>query len=216
MAASCGKSSIPRRARAPSSLRGRLDERERGDRRRVGAQDARTEAQPQDPRDGEDRRSLAFVEAAFGPDEETDAGLRLRPRQARPAGPPAARPRRRRRAGARPAIAPSASSSGSSGRTSGVQITPHCSQASMALASSRSRLSRATWVRRVTTGLRRRAAHLDRLLRHVVESGVLQRREQEIEVGRRFLIAGFARRRRASRSCARLRPARRRIRRLAR
>ena len=33
-------------------------------------------------------------------------------------------------------------------------------------------------------------AHLDRLLRHVVEPGVLQRREQEIDVGRRFLIPG--------------------------
>ncbi len=33
-------------------------------------------------------------------------------------------------------------------------------------------------------------AHLDRLLRHIVEAGVLQRREQIVDVGGRFLRAG--------------------------
>ena len=65
-------------------------------------------------------------------------------------------------------------------------MIPHCSQASIALASSRSRLRRPAWVRRVRTG-ERRLPHLHRLLRNVVEARVLERREQEFDVGRRFL-----------------------------
>ena len=51
----------------------------------------------------------------------------------------------------------SASPSGSTGAISGAQITPHCSQASIALARRRSKLTRATWVWRVITGRKRRA-----------------------------------------------------------
>ena len=58
-----------------------------------------------------------------------------------------------RRAGQRT----SALSSVSRGAISGVQMIPHCSQASMALARRRSKLTRATCVRRVRTGLKRHA-----------------------------------------------------------
>ena len=64
---------------------------------------------------------------------------------------------------------------------------PHCSAASMTLARIRSLLTRETWVCRVSTGCSARGAHLDRLLHHVVEPGVLQRRKDIGDVGQAIL-----------------------------
>ena len=65
---------------------------------------------------------------------------------------------------------------------------PHCSAASTALACIRSRLMRLTWVWWVVHRLQPRHADLDRLLHHIVEPLVLERREQVMQVGR--LVCG--------------------------
>ena len=54
---------------------------------------------------------------------------------------------------------------------------PHCSAASTTLARIRSVLTRKSCVNRVSDRLKRRGAHLDGLLDHVVEPGMFQRRE---------------------------------------
>ncbi len=64
---------------------------------------------------------------------------------------------------------------------------PHCSAASMTLARIRSPLTRETWVKRVNTGCSLRGAHLDRLLHHVVEPGMFQRRKDIGDVGQPVL-----------------------------
>ena len=54
-----------------------------------------------------------------------------------------------------------------------------------------SRLTRATWVWRVITGCRREAPSLHRLLHQIIEPGMLERGEQEMQVARRRLRAGL-------------------------
>ena len=64
---------------------------------------------------------------------------------------------------------------------------PHCSAASMTLARIRSLLTRETWVMTGQDRLQPGGAHLDRLLHHVVEPGVFQRRKDVGDVGQAVL-----------------------------
>ena len=61
---------------------------------------------------------------------------------------------------------------------------PHCSAASIAFARMRSRLTRADLGVAGQHRLQPRGAHLDRLLHHVVEPGVLERGEQVVQIER--------------------------------
>ena len=134
-----------------------LQKRQRGDGGGVGAKDARPQAEPQDVGQAQQRRALGLVEAAFGADQQADAArgpglpaarradwLRPRPRRRTPKGDLAAM----RRAPLR-AIAARRSREARSRRI--------VRRLRGALASSLSRLSRATWVRRVSTGRSERA-----------------------------------------------------------
>ena len=67
---------------------------------------------------------------------------------------------------------------------------PHCSAASITLALIRSVLTREAWVKRVGR-LKRRGAHLDRLLDDVIEPGMLQQREDVSDVGQPVLRPGL-------------------------
>ena len=133
-----------------------LHQRERRDRGGIGAQDARAEREPHDVRPPQQRRALVLGKAAFRPDQDRKRRPAAAPRASAATGSPtsaSSSQNTRRRAGiergeqrdrARPARA-----------ISGSVRMPHCSAASMALARMRSRLTRATWPWRVSTGCSR-------------------------------------------------------------
>ncbi len=169
-----------------------LNERQRRDRGGVGAQDARTERQPHDIR--------LCAAAARAPPRQSRLPDRPEPRAACRARSPTAPPTGSRvcasssqKISTRPGDnASSAFASGSASAISAIVRMPHCSAASIAFARMRSRLTRAAWVWRVVTGCRREHAEFDRLLHHVIEPRMLERREQVMQIGRRDPAAGSA------------------------
>ena len=78
--------------------------------------------------------------------------------------------------------------SGTSGRISGSDRRSLCSAAAIAMARSRSRLTRSDWVRAVHHRNQRGHAKLGRLLDEPVEAGALDRREDQPDIR-----AGFGR-----------------------
>ena len=191
----------------------RLDEGERRDRGRVRPQDARPERKARDARQGEERRALGLVEAAFGADQHRERALRHGAR-ARPRGRRRRPPRRRRRA----RVAASQPSSDwarrpSPASTPGTARTPHCSAASTALARMRSRLTRVDLRAAGDDRLERADAHLHRLLDHVVEPGMLERREKPAQSSARAAALACALRPRGRGASASPARRRRRIRR---
>ena len=135
----------------------RLNQRQRRDRRGIGAQDARAEREPHDVGLPQQQRALVFRKAAFRPDQHrAKAASPLRSvRQGRDriarVGILVAKDQTRA-----PDRAPSSGLRSGAGSTmSGMVRMPHCSAASIAFARMRSRLTRVTWVWRVVTGCNR-------------------------------------------------------------
>ncbi len=180
----------PDRATPPRPIpQDRLDHRQRRHRRRVG---------PEHPwpsaiavvafRASSIRRSSsAKPPSARSAPPKARAGSRRAPRQDRRAG----HPRRRRSDAGRPPSPPARSPKARAARRGQAQHAALLG-ASTTLAARRSSLSRCTWVRRVNHRHEARGAHLHRLLRHVVEAGVFQRREQQPEVTGRVWSRTFS------------------------
>ncbi len=140
-------------------------------------------------RDGEDRRPLALIEAAFRPDEETGAGLRL------------GCGKRRERVGLRRVLV--AEDEQAPGRPCGERPVERLRRENVRRPDRAALLAGLDGVGLETFDVEPRhlgapgdhgsqpsRAHLDRLLRHVVEPCVLQRGEQEVDVGGRLPIPG--------------------------
>ena len=130
--------------------------------------------------------ALLSGEAAFGADQH--GGRQLQALQV----PQAGSCNRRRliaidEARARPASREERSSSAGS-RSSGTKTRLHCSAASMALARMRSRLMRSDNGAMGDHRTQSPRAQFGCLLHHIIEAGMLQRREEKIDVGRRLHI----------------------------
>ena len=168
----------------PVAERG-VDQRQRGDRRRVGAHDARAERNRAARTACRAAARALRLEAAFRSDEhgERPGATRQAPRAGSHVGGLIAEDELCASA-SQPA---STASSFSGSSTVGTRSTPHCSAASMALARMRSMLTRSATVSPRQHRRQPRDPHLGRLLHHIVEPRALERRKEIVEVGATLL-----------------------------